>query len=300
VDVFTQEASDNKAKTVAAGDWREMEPLSLLDRIAPGRVALYPQWLSNDLGVATSNLSAMIGESGEMQGRCAIVEHSDSLFGLQAGIVTVGGLHGGTVDGIAGIMVGKQTDLLNRSVAIPIVGQYALSKWSDNQANLLREAKQLTWKRSAKLLALGAASDEILVISHGTEDWTANRLADELKNLDEIWLLEDQEYQYQSDCDEVMKSDFERNLDLDPRVFVLKSGASLNEFIHSTQWPGALFKDRPTQPSAVFEKIANSVWPDRDLTKAEAQVIGHVSGVPIRRDVKIIYRTKRSTESIDN
>lgn len=297
VDVFTQEASDTKVKTVTAGDWREIEPLSLIDRIAPGRVAMYPKWASHDLDVATSNLSPMTGANGEILGRCAIVEHSDSFFGLQAGIVTVGGLHGGAIAGMAGIMVGNQADLLNRSVAIPVVEQDALSAWADNQANLLRAAKQLTWKRSAKLLALGAASDELLVITHGTEDWTENRLADELKNMDEIWLLEDRERHYKSDNDEVMKSDFEQNLDLDPKVFVMKSGASVNEFIHSTHWPSPFFKDRPTRPAQVFEKIANSVWPDGDLTKAEAQVIGHVSGVPIRRDVDIIYRTKRVAEA---
>ena len=295
VDVFTQEASDKKVKTVAAGDWREMEPLSLIDRISPGRVALYPHWATNDLGVATRNLSPMIGTNGEMQGRCAIVEHSDNLFGLQAGIVTVGGLHGGVIAGMVGILVGNQADLLNRSVAIPIVEQDALSAWADNQANLLRTAQQLTWKRSAKLLALGAASDELLVITHGTEDWTESRLTDELKNLDEIWLLDDRDCQYESDSDEVMKSDFERNLDLDPRVFVIKSGVSPNEFIQSTHWPSPLFKDRPTQPSAVFEKIVNGVWPEVDLT-AKVQVIGTVSGVPIRRDVKIIFRTKRVSE----
>ena len=182
-------------------------------------------------------------------------------------------------------------------MAIPLVEQDALSAWADNQADLLRAAKQLTWKRSTKLLALGAASDELLVISHGTEDWTENRLTEELRNLDEIWLLEDRECQYEPDTDEVMKSDFERNLDLDPKVFVIKSGASSNEFIHSTHWPSPFFKGRPTQPSAVFEKVTNSVWPDCDLTKAEGQVIGHVSGVQIRRDVGIIYRTKRIPES---
>lgn len=297
VDVFTQEASDTKVRTITAGDWREMEPLSLIDRIAPGRVALYPQWASNDLSVATRNLSQMIDTNGEIQGRCAIVEHSDNLFGLQAGIVTVGGLYGGAIAGMAGIMVGNQADLLNRSVAIPIVGENALTQWADNQANLLRAANQLTWKRSAKLLALGAASDELLVITHGTEDWTGNRLTNELKNLDEIWLLEDRECQYDSDNDEVMKTDFDKCLDLDPRVFVIKSGTSLNEFIRSTHWPSHFFKDHPTQPSAVFEKIANSVWPDSDLEKAEAKIIGHVSSVPIRRDVEIIYRTKRISEA---
>jgi len=242
----------------------------------------------------------MIGTNGAIQGRSAIVEHSDSLFGLQAGIVTVGGLYGGTIHGFAGIMVGKQADLLNRSVAIPIVGQDALSAWANEQANLLRTANQLTWKRSARLLSLGATSDELLVIAHGTEDWTANRLKEELKNLDEIWLLEDRGCQYESDTDEVMKPDFERNLELDPRVFVIERGVSLNEFIHTSHWPSPFFKGQPTQPAQVFEKVVNSVWTDCELAKAEAHVVGHVSGVPIYRDVQIIYRTKRPKKSEDD
>jgi hypothetical protein len=154
----------------------------------------------------------------------------------------------------------------------------------------------LTWKRSAKLLALGAESRELLVISHGNEDWTEHRLTNELQNLDEIWLLEDRECSYESDNDEVLKAEFEQHLDLDLKVFVIKSGVSSNEFIHSTQWPSPFFKGQPTQPSTVFEKVANSVWPEANLKEAEGQVIGHVSGVPIRRDVKIIYRTKRISE----
>lgn len=299
VDVFTQEANDKRAKAVTAGDWREMDPLNLIDRISPGRVALYPQWLSNDLGVAATNLSPMIGMNGEIQGRCAIVEHSDSLFGLQAGIVTVGGLYGGTIDGVAGIMVGRQADLLNRSVAIPIVGQDSLSTWANGQADLLRAANQLTWKRSAILLALGARSDELLVITHGTENWTANQLKDELANLEEIWLLEDRKCHYESDSDEVMKAEFEQHLVLNPRVFVLKSGTPVNGFIHSIHWPSPFFQDQPTQPGEVFEQIVNSVWPDGELTKVEEHIIGEVLGTPIRRDVQIIYRTKRPKDSIE-
>lgn len=297
VDVFTQEESEKKVRAVSAGDWRTMDPLSLIDRIAPGRVVLHSKWAFYDLDVVVHNLSAMINADGDMVGRCAIVEHSNSIFGLQAGIVTVGGLYGGVIHGMAGIMVGNQADLLDRSVAIPIVDQDTLATWSDDQANLLQIAKQLTWKKSAKLLALGAASDELLVISHGTEDWTENRLADELNNYDEIWLLEDRECQYESDYDEVMKADFENNLVLDQKVFVIKNGASLNEFIHSTHWPSPLFKDRLTRPIAVFGKVVNRFWPDSDLTDVEEQVVGYVSGVPIRRDVKIICRNKRVSEA---
>lgn len=293
VDVFTQEADTERTKTIAAGDWRKIEPLRLIDRIAPGRIALYPQWASNDLSLAVTNLTPIVGATGEMQGRCAVVEHSDSLFGLQAGIVSVGGLFGGVIHGMAGIMVGKQADLLDRSVAIPIVEQDALSTWAENQANLLRAANQMTWNRSAKMLALGANPDELLVIAHGAEEWTANRLADELKKLDEFWLLEDREFQHQPDCDEVLRSDFERYLELDPRVLVVKSGVSTNEFLHSTDWPSPFFKDRLTQPAKVFEKIVNDMWPDCELTEETETIIGYAAGIPITRNVQVIYKSKR-------
>jgi hypothetical protein len=273
-----------------------MDALNLIDRIAPGRVSFYPQWASNDLVIASSNLLPMIDTTGEMQGRCAVVEHSGSLFGLQAGIVTVGGLLGGSVNGLAGILVGTQAELLNRSVATPLVVQDVLFEWANKQAELLREAKQLTWILSAKLLALGADSGELLVVSHGAEDWTENRLTVELNKLSEIWLLEDRECQYESDTDEVLKSDYEKNLVLDSRVFVIKSGISSNEFIHSTQWPSTFPKKYLAQPNEVFEKVVNSLWPDADLIESKEQVVGHVLGVPILRDVKIIRKTVRISE----
>lgn len=211
-DVFTQEGANEKIKTISAGDWREMASLNLIDRISPGRVALPPFWAATDLEVATKNLSPMVNIDGEMVGRCSIVEYSDSIFGLQAGVVTVGGLYGGVITGIAGILEGEQADLLDRSVAIPTVDQITLATWSEKQAKLLREAGQLTWKRSARLLALGADSNELLVITHGSEDWTKDRFTSELNGFEEVWLLQDREMQYQSDIDDILKADFEKTL----------------------------------------------------------------------------------------
>jgi hypothetical protein len=239
----------------------------------------------------------MVGENGEIQGRCAIVENSDSLFGLQAGIVTVGGLYGGVISGMAGILVGRQSDLLNRSVAIPIVEQEALASWANNQAELLRFGKNLTWKKSSRLLALGAAFDELLVVAHGTEDWTANKVNDELSSRSELWLLEDLEFQYQSDIDEVMKSDFDRNLNLDPRVLISKIGVAANEFINASRWPSPMFKNTTTWPIRLFEKLVREKWPNSELVKSVDKTIGHVSGIPINRPVDIIYRIRRIDES---
>ncbi|WP_082516983.1 ATP-binding protein [Acidovorax sp. Leaf78] len=292
IDIFTQEGGNQKIKTISAGDWREIAPLDLIDRICPGRFALSPFWITNDLEVATKNLSPMANTDGTIFGRCSIIEYTDSIFGLQAGVITVGGLYGGSISGIAGVLAGEQADLLDRSVAIPTVDKITLATWSEEQAGLLRAAGQLTWKRSAKLLALGANSDELLIITHSSENWTSNRFSSELNNIEEIWLLQDREMQYQSDIDDVLKSDFERNFNIDPRVFTIQSGVSLNEFIQSSSWPSQFFKENLTNPSVVVEKILNDVWPNGELKKVEDQVIGHVAGTAIRRDVEIILKNK--------
>lgn len=42
----------------------------------------------------------------------------------------------------------------------------------------------------------------------------------------------------------------------------------------------------------MVEKILNDVWPNGEQEKVEGQVIGHVAGTPIRRDVEIIRKNK--------
>lgn len=292
IDVFTQEGINQKIKIVSAGDWREMAPLNLIDRICPGRTASPPFWVAADLEMAIKNLSPMRNHDGKILGRCSVIEYSDNIFGLQAGIVTVGGIYGGPITGIAGILAGEQTDLLDRSEAIPTVNKTTLITWAEEQAKLLRESDQLTWKKGVRLLALGANSDELPIITHDSENLTSNRFANELNNFEEIWLLQDRYLQYQSDTDEIMKVDFEKNLKIDPRIFIIKNSTAVNEFIRSSDWPRPLFKGSLTNPTAVAENILNELWPDAELEKAEEQIIGHVDGTAIKRDVEIIRKNK--------
>ena len=300
VDVFTQETGEGKVKTVAAGDWRALPADRLLNRIAPG--SFLSPWTQREAAIATRNLSPIFDSNGNIQGRCAVVENTDSFFGIQAGIVTVGGIYGGRINGIAGILTGCQVDRLDRSAAIPTVEGPALIQWADQQANMLRETMELTWTRSARLLALGSDPDGLLIIRHGNEDWSASRLKLALNCIDELWLLEDREYSYDSDIDEVQKSKFEKHLELDSRIFVVKVGTSINEFIHdagisihadAAHWPRPLLGDRPSQPAQIFEAVVNSTWPDCELVENQEVVIGKVQGVEIVRSVSIIYKTPR-------
>ena len=300
VDVFTQENGQEKAKTVTAGDWRTLPAAELLNRIAPGY--LLSPLAQREAAVAKSNLSPIVDSYEIIQGRCAVVENTDSILGIQAGIVTVGGIYGGPINGIAGILTGQQVDRLDRSAAIPTVEGCALIQWADQQANMLRNSKELTWRRSARLIALGADAEELLIIGHGDEDWSVSHLRLELDRFEELWLLEDREYSYDSEIDQVRKSEFEKYLTLDSRIFVVKHGTSINECIQDSgisihadaaHWPRSLFGDRSSQPAQIFETVLNSAWPDCELVKNQEVAIGEVQGVEIIRSVDIIYKTPR-------
>lgn len=304
VDVYTQEPGQSKVKTVAANDWLTISPASLLKRIAPATV-LSP-WKANDVGVARDNLSPITAKDGVIQGRCAVVENTDSYFGLQSGVVTVGGIYGGPINGIAGIVAGCQVNRLDRSAATPTVEGPGLIQWAEDQANKLRRNATLTWKRSARLLALGAQPEGLFVISHGDEDWTSAELKDALSDRQEIWLVEERYCSYDSDLDEVTKSDFQRHFALDDRVFVIKNGTSINEFIHdagisiqldSAHWPRPLLGDRFSQPLQIFEDVLNAAWPDGELVKDQERVIGSVDGVDIVRTVDVIYKVPRGAST---
>lgn len=297
VDVFTQEKGQPKRKTVAAGDWQTLASEELLERIAPATQLLGRS--ANDGAVAEKNLASIRGQNGDVQGQCAVVESTDSGFGLSTGVVTVGGLYGGPIYGIAGIVVGRQVNRLDRSAATPTVEGPALIQWAEDQANKLREAGELTWIRSARLLALGAQPEGLFVISHGDKDWTSAELKEALSDRQEIWLMEERYCSYDSDLDEVTKSDFRYHFAMDDRVFVIKSGTSINEFIHndgisihldSAHWPRPLLGDRFSQPLQIFESVVNAAWPDCELVKDQERVIGSVLGVDIVRTVDVIYR----------
>lgn len=191
---------------------------------------------------------------------------------------------------------------LDRSAAIPTVEGLALTQWAEDQACKLRATEELTWTQSARLLALGANPDELLVIRHGKKDWSANRLKVELNGRDEIWLIDERDCSYESDVDSVLKPEFESYLELKDRVFITKRGTAINEFIQnsgssihadSEHWPRPLLGDRLCQPYQIFESVVNAAWPDCELVKDQERVIGSVCGVDILRHVDIIYKMPR-------
>lgn len=300
VDVYTQEAGQSKVKTVVADDWQTIPPDRLLERIDP--VTQLSLLATDDAAVARNNLSLITGKDGVVYGRCAVVEHSDSLFGVQAGVVTVKGIYGGPIDGLAGIVVGQQVDRLDRSASIPTVDGPALTQWAEDQANKLCASNEVTWKRSVRLLALGATSGELVVVRHGNEEWGANRLKEEFNSRDEIWVINEWDFAYDHDFDDVRKNEFDSHLELDERVLLIMKGVSVDEFVNNSgigthadidSWPWMLLGNAPRIPIQIFQMVMNAAWPDHGRETGEEKVIGSVFGVDIIRHVDVIYKTPR-------
>ncbi|AEJ01157.1 ATP-binding region ATPase domain protein [Nitrosomonas sp. Is79A3] len=80
VDVWTKEGLNQKIKTISAGDWRQIEPEQLLERlipvVSPGLFS-YENFLRS-LAAVSDGITAMVNKDNKILGRCAI--HEDGFF----------------------------------------------------------------------------------------------------------------------------------------------------------------------------------------------------------------------------
>ncbi len=294
VDVWTQDGVNQKAKTISAGDWRQLESSQLLDRLVPiiGSASIFShEWVSRHIDTVAARITSMTGVDGDIWGRCA-VDESAGIFGFNKGVVTVGGLYGGAISNLPGILIGEQLDRLDRSAAIPDVPATILQYWADEQATLLAQSDALTLESSRVLLSAGACCDDLLIISHGSSPLTTRMFRDILSQLDEIWLVDKSEVGYESDNDDVLKIEFENHFEMDTRVFLLNRNVHKNGFVTESDWPQQLFPDALRFPVEIVNKVINEVWVDGEGEVSEGQVIGTVLGTSITRSVTICRRKK--------
>jgi len=293
VDVWTREGSSPKVKTISAGDWQQLEPNRLLERIIPtSTLNTLPEWIAKWVNTKAVQITSMTDENGKIWGRCA-VGTEEVIFGSKCGVITVGGLFGGSISRLQGIIVGDQLDRLDRGAAIPAVPGNILKSWADGQVELLSQKEELTLEKSRILLSLGAHNEDLYIISHGRNPLTTRMFRDFVSNLDELWLMASREKTYKSDEDEVMKIDFENNLQLDSKVFLLDFSDCRNEFITESNWPRQLLSNIHRIPTKVVEQVLSEVWGDGEGEEVDDMVIGTVLGISIKRSVTICRRKGR-------
>lgn len=291
IDLWARDAGETPMRVVTAGDWRNLDSLALLERISPLGEENGKAWARTSLQRSAERLDFIFDADNRCWGRCAATRTSARMFGISAGIVTVGGLFGGEIDGFDGLLVGHPQEKLNRDGAIPATPIEGLTAWANRQARQLLEAKQLTLELSRTLIALGADPEHLLVVEHNGEALSTKALRALLADTDEIWLLSERDAGHDSN-DEVLKSDFERGLELDERVIVANLAASRNPFLNFSTWPSELTAFVSPCVTAVINRVVNEAWPDASGEQELERTIGSVIGTPIVRQVAVARRNK--------
>lgn len=291
VDLWAREEGAESKLVLRAGDWKTMDAQTLLTRIAPEFEDNRSGLFHGDLQSSIDRLERIESGDDDCWGRCAVTSHGLRFFAVSVGVVTVGGLWGGEINGFHGLLVGRPQDRLDRSIATPAAPLDTISAWADRQARTLIEKSQLTLGLSKILLALGAEPEELCVAKHEGSQMTARQFRETISGLDEIWLLSDRDVGHDAD-DEVLKSDFERFLELDSRVFVVDLGKSRNAFVTASFWPPENDSAGPRCPAEVVEHAVNQIWPDAESEEDQERTIGNVSGEPINRNVTVVRRKK--------
>lgn len=291
IDLWARDGGDLPKQVVRAGDWRSIDAQSLLERICPVAGDNVREWIRSSLERSAERLDAVVGADNRCWGRCAATSTTARLFGIAAGIVTVGGLLGGEISGFDGLLVGHPQEKLDRDGAIPAAELEGLTAWANRQASQLLEAQQLTLALSRTLIALDADPEHLLVVEHKGESLSTRELRALLSDTDEIWLLSKNDAGHDSD-DEVLKSDFERGLELDERVIVADISQSRNPFLMFSTWPSGDAGFASPCVTDVINRVVNKAWPDAAGEKEVERTIGEVYGTPIVRQVTVILCNK--------
>lgn len=129
-----------RRRIVGGGDWRDLDPMALLQRIGdepePSEAA---------------RVRPLLGEDGEMVGRAVAISPALYLGGLRLpGVVTVGGLETRRGGGFKGVLLGGQPNLA-RSTARPLVSSGEVARWASEQAELWSEEAKRLGERGIRL-----------------------------------------------------------------------------------------------------------------------------------------------------
>jgi hypothetical protein len=160
---------------VGANDWLTIDARELLFRIGnagpPAAVA--------------ARLTSLRDASGDLAGRASVADPQDS-----RGVVTVGGLRAGQLQGIDGVLIGTGPSITRRE-AVPVVDAAELARWATDQARLVAQQEEDPWVQCgyAEILAACGADTGDLAIAWGPGGWVSARGVVAWQAMpDEVWL----------------------------------------------------------------------------------------------------------------
>ncbi|MDP4075173.1 ATP-binding protein [Acidovorax sp. A1169] len=300
IDVYTQEGNESRVKTISAGDWKTISSRELVDRISPHAAKNPSHYRYVNIPLSVENMEEMFDQHGNVVGRAALSGIGSRAFGLNAGVISTGGVLGGEISNFAGIIEGDVPLGLDRSCAKPLVSKDALINWATSQAKKLIKNGRLGLSDSAMLMEMGAEIEGLYIVSKGKVNLRRSEVAEILRGIDFIFIASRRDCEYKADVDLVLKTQYEADFIFLDNVFILNEGIAPNSFITKIQWPRSLLGEESRQPNAVLESLINEVWPDCAVEEDVMASIGVVNGFPINREVTLVYKVGGKRPSLSS
>lgn len=280
VNLFVKTVTHARQCVVQANDWRTLEPLLLIQRIAPG---LYDSTAKGTFG-PWSHLTSIADRDANIVARCAV--HSS---GYSIGIGVTNGLFAGAVEDIAGIIQVKKQNDLARNDALPDISLSALQCWAEDQKQALAQRNELTEDISALLAVFGAGHTQLVLGEFNNLTISYEEFIQQASVLDKIFRY-DGYLDYDED-DDVLSKDFEAFFKPVPHLFQLPN-IEVNNWANILHHGGTGSSNWPLE--TIFGEALKEAWQEVEWSE-DTVTVGDVNGVEITRKCTIAKRAQSTT-----
>lgn len=278
--MITVTQNDEIEGRTEAGDWLEIEPIALLERIT------IEDRKSVSFTEAFEKLTELRDEDGRLYGR-ACIDATNRIWSNR-GLLTVDGLAATRIALVAGILMGVETTA-SRNSARPIVPASVLASWSSEQAILIRNAEMAKVEKAraaAIVLACGGDITELPIVWWKEEWMTASQFLNAVKQLDEFIIYEG--IIVHESYDDVSSTNFEFSFKAKPDIAQTVDLAS--ELINGANWIAAVTQGRGSSPQKMIEELCQRAWGEIITDEIDEYNVGEVNGTEIIRRVVIYER----------
>jgi hypothetical protein len=276
-DITIESIQDNISKiAVKAKDW------ILLDA---ERMTLRASTKLSDTSIRIIDelMRPIVEENGEISGRAALWPSTRL---RRSGILTSGGFRIQSFHHLVGLLRGDVTAASRNSGSL-IVGADALRRWSNEQAKLIARSKISDEQKAESaeiILECGGSIGKLPIAELGGRWLNRTELIKRFKHLNSVSAIIGR-VTYDDDTDDVSKSSFENEFEMNSDIFVLPSVDTPFDPM-STDPYGR--RKRASYLVDEFEKILTSTWGGISNENQDDAVVGEASFVDIIRSV-IVY-----------
>ncbi|WP_079227533.1 ATP-binding protein [Pseudomonas putida] len=280
INLFTKENQAPKNKTIQANDWKVIDNLSLLNRIAP-EAKITKKSLSS-----IGPILEIHNDDGELIGRAAIdlqrYFRSDGLSsaGFYRGILS------GKIEGVIGIIQTlPQEDLARRSAA-PNISPSSLIQWANKQAEEILNSESDKVLSSSILASFGANYKQLYIGQIEGQDITYLKLLDICAKTETIYLHDG--FIGHEDEDEILSKDFYNNYIYEE--FVIEAETTRPpSWINTLNSEGALGTNTIKK---IIKQALSESWESFNIEKSQLVKVATVLGKDIFRECDIYTRCK--------